>query len=220
MPPESAALERPAVVWLIEDNETFRRAALRLVAHLDGVAGTRAFKSGEAALRALPDAVPPDIVLLDLGLPGMGGIEVISRFKAARPEVRIVVLTVFDDLEQVFRAICAGADGYLLKEASFDSLRDGLAEVRRGGAPMNGFIAKQVLRALARNQAVPPDYGLTGREREILECLVRGLSNKESATHLGMSVHTVDFHQRRIYQKLHVNNRTSAVAKALTERLT
>ena len=211
--------EQPYNVWLVEDNEPYRTAALRVVSRVEGVRAAHGFKSCEAALKAITDVNLPDVVLLDVGLPGMSGIEGIPRFKERAPAAQIIVLTVFDDAEKVFRAICAGADGYLLKSSSFDGIRDALAETRRGGAPMNGRIAKMVLQALPKNSAAQPDYGLTPREREILEALVRGFTKKEIADQLGVSFHTVDFHQRSIYLKLHVNNRTGAVAKALKERL-
>ncbi len=209
----------PTEVWLIEDNEPYRAAALLTVSLLDGVSATRGFKSCEAALKAMSTS-RPGIILLDVGLPGMSGIEGISRFKERVPTVQIIVLTVFDDAEKVFQALCAGADGYLLKGSSLDDVRDALMEVRRGGAPMNGRIAKLVLHSFSRSAAVKPDYGLTTRERQILEAQVRGLTKKEIAAQFDVSFHTVDFHQRSIYQKLHVHNRGSAIAKALKERLT
>ena len=218
-PPESAS-EPTCEVWLVEDNESYRTAALRVVSGIEGVHAARGFKSCEAALTAIRDHTRPDIVFLDVGLPGMSGIEGIPQLKASAPGVQIVVLTVFDDAAKVFRAICAGADGYLLKGSSFDGVRDALREVRRGGSPMNGRIAKMVLQAFPKTNVPQPDYSLTPREREILEALVRGLTKKEIAAQLDVSFHTVDFHQRSIYQKLHVNTRTGAVAKALKERLT
>lgn len=211
--------EKPIEVWLVEDNGDYRTAALRVVSRLAGVRTARGFKSCESALRAMTGGARPDIVLLDVGLPGMSGIEGIPLLKENAPGAQIIVLTVFDDAEKVFRAICAGADGYLLKGSSFDDLSDALAEVRRGGAPMNGRIAKMMLQAFPKTSVAPPDYHLTPREGEILEALVRGLTKKEIAAQLNVSFHTVDFHQRSVYQKLHVNNRTGAVAKALQRRL-
>lgn len=212
--------ETPIEVWLVEDNESYRTAALRVVSRLDGVHNARSFKSCESALKAMMGGARPDIVLLDVGLPGMSGIEGIPLLKARAPGAQIIVLTVFDDAGKVFRAICAGADGYLLKGSSFDDLSAALAEIRRGGAPMNGRIAKMMLQAFPKTNATPPDYRLTPREAEILEALVRGLTKKEIAAQLNVSFHAVDFHQRSVYRKLHVNNRTGAVAKALQRRLT
>lgn len=217
--PSTATPAAPIEVWLIEDNEAYRTAAARIVCQLEGVRSARGFKSCEAALKAMEASVP-EIILLDIGLPGMDGIEGIARLKERAPLAQIVVLTVFEDAEKVFKALCAGADGYLLKGASYDGLREALAEVRRGGAPMNGRIARMVLRSFAQQPVAQPDYGLTPRERQILEALVRGLTKKEIAAMLDVSFHTVDFHQRSIYQKLHVHNRGGAIAKALKERLT
>jgi len=167
------SLNQPVSVWLIEDNEPYRTTALRVISRIDGVRAAQSYKSCEAALRALEQGERPDIVLIDVGLPGMSGIEGIPRLKEHAPQAKIVVLTVFDDEDKVFRAICAGADGYLLKGSSFDEVRDALAEVRRGGAPMNGRIAKMVLQSFSRAKIAQPDYGLTPRERQ-MEPHVRG----------------------------------------------
>ncbi len=213
----------PFTVWLIEDNEAYRTAALRIVGRMSEVRDTRGFKSCEAALKALDAATAdgrPDLVLLDIGLPGMSGLDGIPLLKQRAPAAQVLVLTVFDDEAKVFRAICAGADGYLLKGSNFDGIREALLETRAGGAPMNGRIARMVLRQFAQQTPPQPDYGLTAREREILEAMVRGLTKKEIAAELGISVHTADFHLRHIYEKLQVNTRTGAVAKAVRERLT
>ncbi len=213
----------PFTVWLIEDNEAYRTAALRIVSRMEEVNAARGFKSCEAAFKALEVARAedsPGVVLLDIGLPGMSGLDGIPQLKQRVPTAQVLVLTVFDDEEKVFRAICAGADGYLLKGSNFDGIREALLEARTGGSPMNGRIARLVLRQFAHRTAPQPDYGLTQREREILEAMVRGLTKKEIAAELGLSVHTADFHLRHIYEKLQVNTRTGAVAKAVRERLT
>ncbi len=187
------------------------------------VSAARGFKSCEAAFKALeasPAFGSPGVVLLDIGLPGMSGLDAIPLFKQRAPGAEVLVLTVFDDTEKVFAAICAGADGYLLKGSNFDGIREALLEARAGGSPMNGRIARLVLRQFAQQSSPQPDYHLTPREREILEAMVRGLTKKEIAAELGLSVHTADFHLRHIYEKLHVNTRTGAVAKAVREKLT
>jgi len=209
----------PFTVWLIEDNEAYRSAALRVVSRMDEVQAARGFKSCESALKAL-ETERPDIVLLDIGLPGMSGLDGIPLLKQLMPTMQVLVLTVSDEGEKVFGAICAGADGYLLKGSNFAGIREALLEARAGGAPMNGRIARLVLRQFAQQSSPQPDYGLTQREREILEAMVRGLTKKEIAAELDLSVHTADFHLRHIYEKLHVNTRTGAVAKAVRERLT
>ena len=190
---------------------------------MEGVREARGFKSCEAAFKSLEAASAddsPGVVLLDIGLPGMSGLDGIPLLKERAPSAQVLVLTVFDDAEKVFGAICAGADGYLLKGSNFDGIREALLEARAGGAPMNGRIARLVLRQFAQQTPPQPDYGLTAREREILEAMVRGLTKKEIAAELDLSVHTADFHLRHIYEKLQVNTRTGAVAKAVRERLT
>ncbi len=218
-PPDTAPPS--LVVWLIEDNDAYRVAAARVIEGMHDVRVVRGFRSCEAALRALdsPGGEPPNVILLDVGLPGMSGIEGIPLLRARVAAAQIIVLTVFEDSEKVFRAICAGADGYLLKGSSFDAVRDAFDELRRGGAPMNGRIAKLVLQAFAKTAPVQSDYGLTGREREVLERMVKGMTKKVIAADVNLSIHTVDFHLRSIYQKLHVHTRTSAVAIAVKEGL-
>jgi len=217
--PDSA--QPSLVVWLIEDNDAYRSAAKRMIEGMRDVRAVRGFSSCEAALRER-DTVGeerPGVILLDVGLPGMSGIEGIPLLRTHAPEAQIIVLTVFEDSEKVFRAICAGADGYLLKGSSFDAVRDAFDELRRGGAPMNGRIAKLVLQSFAKATSSQPDYGLTVREREVLERMVKGLTKKVIAGEIGLSIHTVDFHLRSIYQKLHVHTRTGAVSKAVREGL-
>ena len=212
------------IIWVIEDNGDFRAATVRALALLDGIKSVRDFNSCEAAFSLLSgpnkDTLqPPQIILLDIQLPGMSGLEAIPLFKAALPEVQILVLTVFEDAVKVFTAICAGADGYLLKGSGLNGITEGIAEARRGGAPMNGRIAKMVLKRFAEQTPPQPDYGLTAREFDILQSMVKGLTKKEIAKAQALSVHTVDFHLRHIYQKLHVNTRGAAVAKAVREHL-
>ena len=215
-PPPSSA---PIDVWLIEDNEAYRAAALRTIRTLRDVRAVRGFGSGEAALRELEGVgeVRPGVILLDVGLPGMSGIEAIPLLKACLPGTQVIVLTVFEDSEKVFRAICAGADGYLLKGSSFNAVREAFEELRRGGAPMNGRVAKLVLQTFAKVVPAQSDYGLTPREREVLERMVKGLTKKVIAGEINLSVHTVDFHLRSIYRKLQVHTRTGAVSKAIRE---
>ncbi len=209
-----------SVVWLIEDHTDSRRVLARV---LNRAANTRCpctFSSCEEALAALRKASPPDVILLDVGLPGMSGIEGIRHLKAVAPGTHIIMLTVFDDQEKVFNAICAGASGYLLKTADEEAIAHAVEEVRQGGAPINPRVARLVLNMFA-SRAAPSrqEYGLSTREREVLEWMVHGLTKKEIADRLGLSYHTVDNHLRSIYAKLQVHTRGGAVAKALAERL-
>ena len=150
----------------------------------------------------------------------MGGIAGISAIKALSPATHIIMLTVHDDPHKVFGAICAGASGYLLKDASEETVTAAIHEVLQGGAPMNPRVARLVLERFARENTAPRDnYGLSVREKEVLELMVRGLIKKEIAKSMGVSHHTVNNHLRSIYEKLHVHTRGSAVAKAIHERL-
>ncbi len=206
-------------LWLIEDNEGFRRTVARILERMPDTAAVEGFGSCEDALRRLGGGERPDAVLIDVGLPGIDGIEGIARIKAAAPSAQILVLTVFEDDEKIFRAICAGASGYLLKSASMQEIADAVAEVRRGGSPMSPRVARRVLEMFSRLAPKQNDYGLGPRERAVLELYVQGFTNKEVAEKLAISVHTVDSYNKSLYEKLHVNTRSGAVAKALKERL-
>jgi DNA-binding NarL/FixJ family response regulator len=207
-------------VWLIEDNATFRRALIRALDQEEGFRCLGGFGSCEDAFDALSRQPAPRAVLLDVGLPGMSGIEGIPRLRECAPQAAIIVLTVFEDEDKIFRAICAGASGYLLKTAPVEEIARAIRDALAGGAPMNGRIARRVLDMFARFAPMRgDDYGLTPRETQILEAMVKGKTKKEIAALLNLSFHTVDTHLRNIYQKLEVNTRTGAVAKALKEKL-
>ena len=204
----------------MEDHEDARRAVMRALKRAPDLSCPCAFASCEEALENLRRQPPPQVILLDVRLPGMNGIEGISHIKAIAPEVHVLMLTVYDDHEKVFRAICAGASGYLLKTDDHDAIIAAIKNVIEGGAPMNPRVAKLVLNMFAKMGAPQKaEYGLSEREREVLELMVKGLIKKEIADHLGLSYHTVDNHLRSVYTKLHVHTRTGAVAKAIGERL-
>lgn len=211
------------VVWLIEDHADSRRVLARVLNESTTLTCPCAFASCEEALEALAAKPAPDVVLLDIGLPGMSGIEGIPRLKAIAPSTHILILTVYDDQEKVFHAICAGASGYLLKNTDEVAIAQAVHEVLGGGAPINPRVARMVLNMFASRAAPNPpgqEYGLSLREREVLEWMVQGLTKKEIADRLGLSYHTVDNHLRSIYHKLQVHTRSGAVAKAVSERLT
>jgi DNA-binding NarL/FixJ family response regulator len=216
----STSAPAPVSVWLIEDHTDFRRMVAWQINQIADLRCTRAFSTCEEALSVLSKEPAPEVILCDVGLPGMDGITGISAIKALSPATHIVMLTVHDDPHKVFGAICAGASGYLLKDASEETLSAAIHEVLQGGAPMNPRVARLVLERFARQNAAPREtYGLSGREKEILELMVKGLIKKEIAQRIGVSHHTVNNHLRSIYEKLHVHTRGSAVAKALNERL-
>lgn len=209
----------PAEIWLVEDNAVFRRSLVRCLQQMEGLHCARDFGTCEAALAALIHEPAPDVVLIDVGLPGMDGLEGIQRIRAASPRTSVIVLTVFEDDEKIFRAICAGASGYLLKTSTLDEIAAAIRESLAGGSPINSRIARRMLEMFTRLAPVQKDYGLTDREKQILQSLVEGKTKKEIANVLDLSVHTVDSHLRRIYGKLEVNTCTGAVAKALKEGL-
>lgn len=211
--------ETQTAVWLIEDNEAYRRTMRRVINRIQGLWCPEVFASCEEALPALQRGDAPEVILMDVGLPGMSGLEGIRAIKAVSPVTHVIMLTVFDDQEKIFQAICAGASGYLLKTMPEEHIAISIREVMNGGAVMTPRIAQKVLDMFTRLAAPKEDYGLTLREREILDLMVQGLIKKEIADRLSLSYHTVDTHLRNIYSKLQVHTRTGAVSKALKEHL-
>lgn len=207
------------ILWLIEDNASFRRTVQRVVTRLPNIETVRGFSTFEEALEAFAKDVAPDIVLLDVGLPGMNGIEGIALLKAIAPNCQILILTAFEDDDKIFHAICAGASGYLLKTSTTAEIASAVAEVHRGGSPMTPRIARRVLEMFAKANPPKRDYGLSPREQAILQLLVQGKTVKEAAAGLCISFHTADEYIRSVYTKLQVHTRSGAVAKAIKEGL-
>jgi len=176
------------------------------------------YRSGEEALKEIK-AARPEVVLTDLGLPGMSGIEFVSHLRELLPGVPILVLTVHGEDQHVFDALCAGACGYLLKDIEPARLIAAIREVRSGGAPMSPEIARRVV-SMFQKLALPTsiDSGLSARELEVLNLLAEGDSYKTCAGRLGVSIDTVRFHVRRIYERLHVHTKSAAVSKAIRSR--
>ena len=206
-------------LWIVEDHAAFRRTLVRVLNSEPDLQCPRDFDSCEKALAALTRDDAPDLILLDVGLPGMSGLDGIRLFKERAPKSLIVILTVFEDDDKVFRAICAGAAGYLLKTSSVADITQAVRDALAGGSPMNPRIARRVLEMFSKLAPKQSDYGLSEREKEILQLMTTGLIKKEFADQLTLSIHTVDTYLRRIYEKLEVNTRTGAVAKALKEGL-
>jgi two-component system, NarL family, nitrate/nitrite response regulator NarL len=209
----------PTSVAIVEDNPDLRDGLSQLIAHAPDCICVGAFETCEDFLASLA-RIKPTIVLMDIGLPGASGIEGLQRLKALRPEVDVLMLTVFEDESKIFDSICAGASGYLLKKTPSDKILDAIREIREGGAPMTAKVARKVL-TIFRN--TPPtqktDFQLTDRELEVLGYLVRGLSYKMIADQCSISLDTVRSHIRHIYEKLHVNSKGEAITLAVKNRL-
>jgi DNA-binding NarL/FixJ family response regulator len=206
-------------VMLIEDQREVREGLAVLINGSPGFSCMASFRTMEEALGAIENRLP-DVVLTDIGLPGMSGIEGIRVLKERYPNLPVVALTVYDDDEDIFDALCAGACGYLLKNVPPARLLESLKEVVSGGAPMSPEIARRVVN-LFREFRTPEraPHGLTPQEAELLRLMVEGHSYKTAAADLGISVSTVSFHLQNIYSKLQVHSKSEAVAKALRNRI-
>ena len=210
----------PITVSIVEDNPDYRLGTSYVLRTSAGFVVLGEFASAEAFFDSLTAAAVPDVVLMDISLPGMSGIEAIGLLKTRFPRVQTVVLSVHEDGENVFRAICAGAIGYLAKPVMPAQLLEAVEHAFAGGTPMSPHIARRVLE-MFKTYAPPTqaDYHLTEREVSVLERLVDGDGYKEIADALFISVFTVRAHLRNIYDKLHVHSKSQAVAKALQEHL-
>jgi DNA-binding NarL/FixJ family response regulator len=200
-------------VAIVEDNAGVREQWTRLIDAAPGHQCVGACERGETALQQLP-LRQPDVILMDINLPGMSGIECTARMHQALPRTRIVIVTVYNDSNNIFRALQAGASGYLLKRVTGEELLQAITEVMEGGVPMTGEIARKVIESFQRpTPSVEQDVQLTPRETEILAWLARGFASKEIADRLDISPATVSLHLHHIYAKLHVRSRTEAAAK-------
>jgi DNA-binding NarL/FixJ family response regulator len=200
-------------VSIIEDDAEVRGILVRWVNTAPGFRCASDHGSAESALADLPGA-KPDIVLVDINLPGLDGVECVGRLKAMLPKTQFVVLTVYKDSEHIFQALAAGAIGYLLKRTRREELIGALEQIKAGGSPMTGYIARKVVQAFQSQWTETPETrSLSAREREVLELLTRGHLYKEVCEILGITMSTVNTHARRIYEKLHVRSRAEAVAR-------
>jgi len=206
-------------VAIIEDQREIREGLCEIIDRAEGFRCSATFGSVEEVLPRIGSDLP-DVLLVDIGLPGLSGIEGIRLLNESYPGLVLVVLTVFDDDQRIFEAICAGASGYLLKKTPAPRLLEGIRDAVAGGAPMSPEIASRVIARFRRARPVPaPDHDLTPHEQRLLKLLVEGHNYKTAAVELGVSVNTVPFHIRRIYDKLHVHSKSEAVAKALKNQI-
>jgi len=207
-------------VAIVEDNAELRQIVADWIKQAPDMTLAGAYASAESAIEQMP-AQKPDVVLVDINLPGADGIECVHCLKPQLPESQFVMVTVYEDSQRIFQALAAGASGYLLKRATREQLLDAIAAVHRGGSPISAQIARKIVQSF---QSAPPkseialpsdEQALSPREREVLELLAKGLLYKQIADRLDTSVYTINAHVRHIYEKLHVHSRSQAVAKFL-----
>ena len=207
----------PITVSIVEDNDQLRGTLARVISRSDGFQCLADYGSAEAALEDLPKR-PATVVLMDINLPGMNGVECTRRLKQILPQTHVIMLTVYEDTDNIFNALAAGAMGYMLKRTPKDELLEAIRDVIKGGSPMTAHIARKVVQSFQRAPATPQpteESNLSPREKEVLDALAQGFLYKEIAEKLGISYETVHTYIRRIYEKLQVRTRTEAVAKFL-----
>ena len=204
---------KPIRVSVVEDDTWVRENLVREIGEYAGFECSGSYATGEAAIEAIPDG-PPEVVVLDINLPGMDGIECLRRLRNSCPKLHFLMLTSYEESEKIFQSLRAGASGYLLKRADTAEVIDAIRQVHEGGAPMSSTIARQVVRHF--NQQGHRDAELprlSPREREVLELMTRGASYKEIADQLDLGIETIRMYVKHIYTKLHVHSRGEAVAK-------
>jgi DNA-binding NarL/FixJ family response regulator len=202
-------------VSIVEDNNQLRATLARVLNRADGFRCLSQYGNAEDALKDLP-RIRPDVVLMDINLPGMNGVQCVRQLKALLPQIQVMMLTVYEDTENIFNALAAGASGYMLKRTSSKELLEAIQDVQRGGSPMTMHIARKVVQSFQHTATTAqPTENLSEREQQVLDLLSQGLMYKEIAEKLGISYETVHTYIRRIYEKLQVRTRTEAVAKFL-----
>jgi DNA-binding NarL/FixJ family response regulator len=200
-------------VSIVDDEKELCQSMATFINGSTGFRCVSVYHSGESALKHLPQD-RPDVVLMDIHLTGMSGIECVGRLKTMVPELQIMMLTVYEDTDQIFKALSAGANGYMLKRLTPGKLLEAIRDVHGGGSPMSSSIARKVVASLQKaGEADGEKIHLSSREQMVLDCFAKGLTYKQTADLLNISIDTIRTYVRRIYEKLHVQSRTEAVAK-------
>ncbi|TMI62645.1 MAG: response regulator transcription factor [Bacteroidetes bacterium] len=207
-------------VVIFEDNRSLREGLNAMIGGTPGFLCAGAFPNCNNLLKNIAET-KPDVVLMDIEMPGMNGIEAVSLIKEDYPNIKILMETIFDDDEKIFSSICAGAEGYILKHTSPAEIMEAIKEIYEGGSPMTPSIANRVLKMIKEKPAFgdKESFDLSPREKEILSCLVKGMSYKMVADTCFISIETVNVHIKNIYKKLHVHSKSEAVAKAIRGRI-
>ena len=215
-----ADVQSATCVWILEDHEVFAKQIRRLINNEEDMTCPHHFSIAADLFDKLRFTNErPDLLLLDLGLPRKDGLEVLSEMRVLLPDVKVLILSASDDREKVYRAICNGAAGYLLKTADPDEILSGIRDVIHGASALSAAIASMILQGFSRHGPVAHTDPLTAREIDVLGLLVKGLIKKEIGQELFISQHTVDMHLRSIYRKLQVRSQTEAVSKAFRQGL-
>ena len=206
----------PITVSIVEDSEKLRGTLARVISRAPGLVCSSQHGTAEEALKELP-AVKPQVVLMDINLPGMNGVECVRQLKQLLPKTLVIMLTVYEDTENIFNALAAGASGYMLKRTPTAELLQAIQDVLKGGSPMTMHIARKVVQSFQKGPAPasPATESLSEREQQVLDLLSQGLIYKEIADKIGVSYETVHTYVRRIYEKLQVRTRTEAITKFL-----
>ena len=215
---ETKRLDSTIRVAIVDDDADIRSGLRWMIDHSEGFVCTGVFSSCADAMGAIGDDLP-DVVLMDIGMPGKSGIECVRILTEAHPGVQVVMQTVYSDDEKIFESLRAGAVGYILKKTPSIQVLQAISDAFAGGAPMTGEIARRVLAWFQKPKQHDDMSALSGREVEVIEALVEGHSYKAIAEKLFVSVHTVRFHLHNIYEKLHVSSRAEAVAKVMKHKL-
>ena len=205
-------------VAIVEDNNTIREGLAALIDRTEDYKCVGSYKSCEDYFDKL-DLFDVDVVLMDIGLPGMNGIEGVKKTKQINPDVNILMLTIYEESEVVYDALCAGACGYLVKKTPPSKLIEAIKDIHDGGSPMSSQIARQVINTFRYERNIDSQYNLSSREKEVLNLLSDGNNYQEIGEQLFISVDTVRHHIRNIYKKLHVHSQSEAVAKAIRKKL-
>ncbi|HVZ55511.1 MAG TPA: response regulator transcription factor [Chitinophagaceae bacterium] len=204
-------------VVIIEDVKEIREGLQWLIDSSEGFVCSRSFSTGEEALAEVP-AICPDVVLMDINLPGISGIEAVSRLKHQCPDTQFIMSTVYEDDENIFESLKAGASGYLLKKTAPAKILDAIMEVVAGGSPMSSQIARKVIESFQRKDSIEETPLLTPKEKQVLKALAKGLRYKEIADEMNVGLETIRSHARKIYEKLQVQSRTEAINKIYGRR--
>ena len=211
----SLAHDMPIKVAIVEDDEGIRTSLVTMVRRASALRCAGDYADGEAALKDIPRR-PPDVVLMDINLPGMNGVECVRQLKSSLPAVQFLMLTVYEDSDSLFNSLKAGASGYLLKRTASSRLLEAIHDVHAGGSPMSPQLARRVVQYFSRpSEGDSPVSRLTPGEKEFLDQLAKGYAYKEIADRMSISIDTVRSYVRTVYEKLHVHSRTEAVVKYL-----